>query len=52
MRVDGEEAVGQACIRKQVPKASLPRGGRQLISKKRGHDPGPRGRWMEGFKAY
>lgn len=52
MRVDGEEAEWQAPIRKQVPKASLPRGRRKIISKKRGHDPGPRGRWMEGFKTY
>lgn len=52
MRVDGEGAEGQAFIKKQVPKASLPRGRRQIISKKRRHDAGPRGRWMEGFKAY
>lgn len=44
MRVDGEGAEWQAPIRKQVPMASLPRGRRKIISKKRGHDPGPRGK--------
>ncbi|WP_262347740.1 hypothetical protein [Peptoniphilus harei] len=38
--VDGEGAEGLPYIRKQVPKASLPRGRRQVISKKRGNDPG------------